>query len=300
MSNANSIPRHPRASLSRVIKLLLSSSVYALDEFRRLLIKITGQKPNGSCVVLYYHSVPADQRALFGTQLDTIQRLARVVDVTCNVQLEAGVRQIGITFDDAFENFVTEALPELLQRKFPATMFVIADALGKAFGPAASPEKVMSVAQLLALPADFVSIGSHTQTHPYMPELDDANALRELRDSKLSLERIMGREIATFSFPFGGFTQRLIELAREAGYQRVFTTVPEFAFAPGATEFAVGRVRVDPTDWPSEFRLKIAGAYRWLPLAIAAKRRIFALGKGASSDANRAAPRSAIRELSTG
>jgi hypothetical protein len=62
-------------------------------------------------------------------------------------------------------------------------------------------------------------------------------------------------------------------LCREAGYERIFTTLPVFAFAePG--EFVVGRVRVDPTDWPLEFRLKLAGAYRWLPAAFAFKRLI--------------------------
>jgi len=36
----------------------------------------------------------------------------------------------------------------------------------------------------------------------------------------------------------------------------------------------VGRVRVDPTDSPIEFRLKLLGAYRWLPLAFSWKRRL--------------------------
>jgi hypothetical protein len=42
-------------------------------------------------------------------------------------------------------------------------------------------------------------------------------------------------------------------------------------------EFVTGRVGVSPTDWPMEFRLKLAGAYRWLPYAFAWKRRILSL-----------------------
>jgi hypothetical protein len=33
-------------------------------------------------------------------------------------------------------------------------------------------------------------------------------------------------------------------------------------------EFLSGRVKAEPTDWPLEFRLKLLGAYRWLPYAI--------------------------------
>jgi hypothetical protein len=35
---------------------------------------------------------------------------------------------------------------------------------------------------------------------------------------------------------------------------------------------AIGRIGVTPHDWPLEYRLKVIGAYQWLPLAIAAKR----------------------------
>ena len=32
----------------------------------------------------------------------------------------------------------------------------------------------------------------------------------------------------------------------------------------GPNEFLIGRTRVDPNDWPCEFRLKLLGAYCWL------------------------------------
>jgi hypothetical protein len=51
----------------------------------------------------------------------------------------------------------------------------------------------------------------------------------------------------------------------------------DFYRCPG--EFVLGRISVEPTDWALEFRLKLLGAYRWLPQAIALKRKLKAYWK---------------------
>ena len=192
---------------------------------------------------------------------------------------------MGITFDDGFENFISVALPELQRRKIPSTVFIILDALGNEFGTPELLEKVMSADQLRCIPQDLVTLGSHTLTHPFLPSLRREEAVKELLQSRLQLENILNRSVTLFSFPFGGFTDDLIQLSRQAGYTRVFTTLPRLAFSD-AGEFAVGRIRADTTDWPWEFRLKIAGAYRWLPWAFALKKtllnnKLVALARGA-------------------
>ena len=283
---------------ARIVKCAISLAVFAVSRASRFVRILAGRKLPGSCVILYYHSVPPEQRDLFATQLDVILRHCRPVNVTGAVNLQAGVDFAGITFDDAFENFFEQAFPELQKRNIPSTMFVISAALGKGFGPVNHTEKVMSVSQLCALPQNLVSIGSHTVSHPFLPSLTEQQALRELVDSRAALEKILQREITTFSFPFGGFSPALVEIARKAGYRRVFTTLPEFAFAADSDPFLVGRVRVDPTDWPIEFRLKLAGAYRWLPLAFALKRTFRRVMVSNDADTKPAAERSMVREWS--
>jgi peptidoglycan/xylan/chitin deacetylase (PgdA/CDA1 family) len=226
-----------------------------------------------------------------------IPRNAKPIDITGPIYFEvhyAGITRI--TFDDAFENFVEQAWPELRARNMPSTMFVISGALGKGFGPANQTEKVMSAEQLCALPAELVSIGSHTVSHPFLPELSPEAAHRELVESKATLEKLLKREVSTFSFPFGGFSPGLVELGRAAGYRRVFTTLPSFAFATDCSEFVVGRIRVDPTDWPLEFRLKLAGAYNWLPLAFDLKRKLRRENGRKAAVSKVAAERSMVRE----
>jgi peptidoglycan/xylan/chitin deacetylase (PgdA/CDA1 family) len=126
--------------------------------------------------------------------------------------------------------------------------------------------------------------------------VEEEEARREIIDSRRTLESMLGHRVMEFSFPFGGFNERLVEVCREAGYERAYTTLPAFVSGqPG--EFVVGRVRVDPTDWPLEFRLKLAGAYRWLPLVFSLKRRLVSLAARLSIRpvVRPSAPRSTVR-----
>jgi peptidoglycan/xylan/chitin deacetylase (PgdA/CDA1 family) len=181
---------------------------------------------------------------------------------------------VAVTFDDALESFAENAVPVLLRLNIPATVFAVADALGGmpdwAESYYSTEERVMSAERLTGLP-DLITVGSHTLTHADLVVLPQDAAGREISESKMKLEVLLCRPVKFFSFPFGTFDAVNVRQCREAGYDRVFTTVP-IPGAPG--QFVVGRVAADPWDWWLEFRLKVAGAYRWMPYASAAKHRI--------------------------
>lgn len=281
----------------RAVKCGISLFVFVLSESRKTLARVLGQRPKGKCVVLYYHSVPASERLLFAGQLEMLLRWSRPIGTEEDAELASRERNcVAVTFDDGFEDFLTQALPELEKRKIPATVFMIADGINREFGSESYAEKLLSLEQMRSLPAGLVTIGSHTLTHPMLTELGESEARREIQESKTKLEAMLGREVRQFSFPFGGFNEELVKLCREAGYERVYTTLPAFAFEQ-RHEFAIGRVRIDPTDWRLEVRLKVAGAYRWLPTAIALKRKIIWMSRRSIARplAGQSAPRSMVR-----
>lgn len=109
----------------------------------------------------------------------------------------------------------------------------------------------------------LLAIQSHSVSHPNFLLLDPSQAQSEFRQSREELERILGKSVNLFSFPHGKHNARLIEMAENAGYHRMFTINPAMAFQ-NADEKVVGRVLADPGDWLIEFRLKVLGAYRWL------------------------------------
>jgi peptidoglycan/xylan/chitin deacetylase (PgdA/CDA1 family) len=188
----------------------------------------------------------------------------------------AGKRYVVVTFDDAFESVVHNAVPELVSRGIPATIFVVTDSLGKLptwgeYGHSPAEEKLMTVEQLLSLPSDLITFGSHTRTHPILTRLSEQQARREIVESRAALEELLGKKITTLSFPHGVFDETVLRLCQDAGYERVFTILPTLGLRQ-SNEYATGRVWAEPDDWSLEFRLKVVGAYRWLPTAFALKR----------------------------
>lgn len=266
---------------NRIINLAISLLVASVDFLGYLFAKLIGRKPRKRCVVLVYHSVSNLQRERFAAQMDVLVRHARPVPADIPALSDDANHYAAITFDDGIENIVENALPELRKRNIPATIFVVSDMLGGSPGweyrgaNSTLQEKAMSEAQLRELPTDLVTIGSHTATHPFLPLVTDEAFLRsELYGSRIKLEKILGREVTLFSSPYGEFNGRVVAACREAGYRRLFSALPFLAFqAPN--EFVCGRVGAAPTDWPLEFRLKLAGAYRWVPYAYRLKRTIF-------------------------
>jgi len=264
--------------MKRSLKVLISLGFWGVARAYGGVRHLLGRGGRPICVVLYYHSVPDDQRKRFARQMDILRRWSTPVRADRAEPLPEGHSYAAVTFDDGFLSVASNAIPELEHRKIPATILVVAGTLGSLPGWLSESyrhnqsEITMSAEQLRALPESSVTLGSQTMTHRKLTELLPELAKREIVDSRLQLEKILNRPVTLFSFPYGKFNQELLRWCREAGYKRAFTTEPFLAFAePG--EFVTGRVSVDPTDWELEFWLKLVGAYRWETLVSAFKRK---------------------------
>jgi peptidoglycan/xylan/chitin deacetylase (PgdA/CDA1 family) len=131
----------------------------------------------------------------------------------------------------------------------------------------------MTEAQLNSLDKKLVLIGSHGRTHTNILQISQDEARREIIQSKKELEDILNTPIETISFPHGDFNQTHIDIAIQAGYRQAYSILPELIYA-GSADLVRGRVKADPSDWRIEYRLKLLGAHRWLPVAFALKRRL--------------------------
>jgi len=236
----------------------------------------------GTMVVLYYHGVPDDARSSFGHQLDVLCRIALPVSASTSAPFPSGQHHVAITFDDAFQSVTRNAVPELEHRGMQATVFVPVGELGQqptwALGNNHDrSELIITEEELKRLPPHIISLGSHTLTHPHLPRITTDEARRELTESKLRLEEIVGRPVTLFAFPHGAWNDELVQLCQEVGYDRLFTIEPQLVHGrPSAPR--IGRVAISPYDPPFLVRLKALGAYRWMPAISAAKRRLGIIG----------------------
>ncbi len=129
-----------------------------------------------------------------------------------------------ITADDGWREFHTFALPVLKEHGFPFTMYIYTNFLDNG-GRTLSHQQVVDMIEAGG------EIGCHSVSHELMTKRGSFNSdeaydewLRnELETSKKILEDKFEVPIRTFAYPFGGYNQRIIELAMEAGYEGAVT-----------------------------------------------------------------------------
>ena len=77
--------------------------------------------------------------------------------------------------------------------------------------------------------SEWVTIGAHTVTHTPLSVLPKEKQREEILSSKLQLETLIGKEIKTFSYPFGrkkDYDRASIHLCREAGFIKAASNFP--------------------------------------------------------------------------
>lgn len=139
-------------------------------------------------------------------------------------------RRFHVTFDDAYRSVETEAVPILERLGVPSTVFACSGYADDG-GPLDVPELADDVrrhpAELATLDWDGlrriqgrgVTIGSHTVTHPHLPQVSDEQLEAELRDSKARIAAELGRPCRSIAYPYGHEDVRVHEAAKAAGYE---------------------------------------------------------------------------------
>jgi peptidoglycan/xylan/chitin deacetylase (PgdA/CDA1 family) len=266
--------------IKRIIKLLIAIAFRGFEKLGALFC-LTNNKP-GTCVVLMYHDVTAANYHRFVRQMENLARLATPVATDSISELLKGKHFVAVTFDDGFASTIEMVLPFLENMAIPATFFIPTAYWGKEAAWITNVDRRKRVGRIITADSlrllakhKYVTIGSHGINHRRLTEMKDDEAQSELAESKKLLENITGKAVKGQSFPFGAYDDRHVAIARKAGYDHVFTVDP--TIVNGGGEFVIGRIEVDPADWPLEFTLKVLGAYRWQPFVSRLKKRLWSM-----------------------
>lgn len=252
-----------RGIIPRTIYLLVALVVWVFSGF--------GRRYRRQTVVLCYHGVTALQKRRFHWQMRHIAR--RAVDLAESEHSQTGhgaLPRVCITFDDAFACLLENALPLMRELKIPATVFAVADNLGRRPKWPMAPEHperaeiTMTAEQLLRVANDGrCRIGSHTLTHADLAQLTPQRTEEELIQSKIALESLLGNKIEDLALPHGSYNDRILAAAQAADYRRIYTLDCHLQ-SPERDEPVVGRFLMSPDVWRIEYILTCAGAYSWL------------------------------------
>lgn len=243
----------------------------AAFHFSELSELVPGLKPSNPAKevfrvpVLMYHSISADPNPLcvspdrFTEQLDWLQREGYTT-ITMETLLnhlyrgeELPPRPVVITLDDGYLDNYDYAFPLLRERKMVATIFLISSTF--------SWEYRLGPAQIKEMSGYGIEFGSHTVNHINLSMAGTPRLAEELEDSRRSIEAATNREVVSFCYPFGKYSQKVIDAVREAGYYGAVTTEPGMVTEKSGL-YRFPRVRVNGSDRLEDFKAKLGSPSR--------------------------------------
>jgi len=203
--------------------------------------------------ILTYHSIDGNEQVTklsvcpegFARQMDYFYKhkynVASLEEIVNLIKEKKRIppKTISITFDDGLKNNFTCAYPILKKYNFPATIFVITNIIGT--------EGYVSWDDIKEMDKNNITIGSHTNLHLWLPDLNDEKLKEELVNSKEILEKNLGKKIDFLAYPLGAHDERVKKFARDAGYKAACGTNPGFK-KRWDDIYALKRVRISRTS----------------------------------------------------
>ena len=136
---------------------------------------------------------------------------------------------VALTFDDGFLNFTSTAMAELVHLGFPATVFVVSDAVGttnawrgqETNGIPTLP--LMNWSDLQRAHEAGVEIGAHSRTHADLTRLTGTQVEDEAAGSAEKIRAELGERPRRFAYPYGYVNDVVTRVARRHFEQSVTT-----------------------------------------------------------------------------
>jgi len=275
--------------------------------FNRFLRKALGR--NRVCVLLYHRVNDLAEDSLtistrrFAEHLWVLAQHYTVISTDDLLSmLGSGKRLppncIVIHFDDCYRDVYTNAARMLKVLSLPACCFVASGFVGtqRRFGH--DEEKCPFVLENLSAHdiAGFVDeafeIGAHTVNHVDLGRCSSAQAQHEITESRGVLERLTGKRVDLFSYPFGremNIRDEVVELIRQAGYRALFAAHGGYV-TPECDLFNIPRVGMSGEFRALDLLMEVEGlSFGACARSVKAKTKVWAsrqirgnVGKGVS------------------
>lgn len=193
-----------------------------------------------------------------------------------------------ITFDDGYRDCFTYAVPILRAYGFPAIFFIVAGLVGKGslwMAQQGLDLPLMDWNDLAQLRECGFECGSHTLTHPHLPEVPIGVCREELAGSRRILEDHLGCQIRHLAYPFGFYSDIVRDLSDSAGYASAYTT--DIGLSSNSdNRLALHRVPVNGGESLFDFACRLAWGITGRDLYRRGRERVHCLLEGVRESRN--------------
>ncbi len=137
-------------------------------------------------------------------------------------------RTFSVTFDDGLFDIAVYAVPVLEELGVPATVFLPAELIGTGnlLPRYRDPhrDRFLTWDEVRQISRRGISFGAHGMRHERLPALLDEDARRAVAVSRRRIQPETGQAVPFFCYPYGDFTDAIIEHVRAAGYEGAVVT----------------------------------------------------------------------------
>lgn len=237
-------------------------------------------------VILMYHAVDREERSryvlpldAFNRQISWLRRLRRpVVSLSDLVTLRRRNElpppgSTVLTFDDGYRDNIELCHPILARHGFEATIFVVTGYAGRSNEwdrEGSLPGRpLLGWEEIRSAPSQF-AFGGHSNTHPILPELDEAALNSELALCKAALHLELGHRAPVFAYPHGRFDSRVQNAVQQTGFAAACCSLGG-TNEPWVPLYELRRVEIKGTDGLPTFLLALLLGMRIMPRQLLGK-----------------------------
>jgi peptidoglycan/xylan/chitin deacetylase (PgdA/CDA1 family) len=217
------------------------------------------------------------EREFWWDELETLLLECKTLPETLELNINGGIRQwrlgasadygedasnhypswtVAEKHDPSPRQFVYRSLHQLLRPMPEREQQKVLNQLRHVAGASSnggSTSRPLSPAEVIELDqGGLVEVGSHTVTHPVLSTLPVVEQRTEIERSKADLEKVLGRPVSSFAYPFGtrsDYSQETVAATRDAGYHRACSNFAGIV-GPATDRFQLPRFLV--RDWDGD------------------------------------------------
>jgi peptidoglycan/xylan/chitin deacetylase (PgdA/CDA1 family) len=190
-----------------------------------------------SAKILLYHGIGKPQRPLtlsnveksnFFQQMAYLKKQYNVIsvnDLYRDMETKSVKKKtVVITFDDGYLDNYIYAFPILKKYNIPATIFCSTFLESSNKNLANDKKKIKELIE-----SGLIIIGAHTKTHMRLAKLKKKNQQVEIKENKIFLQRVTGKKVDFFAYPYGqrtDYTKETMAVVKGAGFKLAFSAFP--------------------------------------------------------------------------
>lgn len=216
----------------KLLRLFFAVAVFSASFLLSYPASAEGNFQNGVPILLYHHV--SDEK----TDLPKITVSCEVFEMQMKRLRQAGFQTITvddligymsgknaalpdkpiiISFDDGYEDNYLNAFPILKKYGFKAVIFMV--------GVNIDAPRRLSGKQMKEMSAYGLEFGSHSVTHRDLTSLSPNELRQETRASKVAIEKVIGKEVKLFSYPYGFYNLPVWEDVEFTGFDGAVTVL---------------------------------------------------------------------------